>query len=337
MLLQMYPTIHMSWYIKAMLSAFLQKDYWSRVWILQEVVLSANLSFRFRSMLLSPDDFYSLLCYYRSQVPTLDEPAQDSDPYGDLTGKWWLSVFLAGSTSLETVSNNELRCQSLPLQLLRLRDDLRDNGESLQNALVPTILTYSAQECTEPFDHFFGILGLTKSQLIPDYHMNRLELYLRILSEGLLEHCAVEHPQFDEQGCAEMALFCCKILTPLELEISHPVVALTTSTILRVCNIQLHLGYDLLETIIVDIKRGFGRESSSSSSFLAARLKTAATVYRGIKNKMHHYFKPPCPGLRTYTKDEWIKIAENIFEDVHDKFQSSQDGQKLDEKSAGSP
>ena len=145
-----------------------------------------------------------------------------------------------------------------------------------------------------------------------------------MLSEGLIEYRADQEADSEELRYIKVALFCCNLLTPLAVNIWQPVVALTTITTLNVCNCQLSLWseYSMIMTIARDTCTD---EASSSRSILAASLQTAATMYLVLNSEVDHYFKPPRPGLKTHTKDEWATMAVDILKDVHDKTKLRED------------
>jgi hypothetical protein len=98
---------------------------------------------------------------------------------------------LARSNMLGTRGRNSTRWLPhviLAAYLMDLRHTNDINGQSVQSAsLSNALLTYSRQVCSEPFDKAFGLLGLTNSPLQPNYLMSRLELFLRVLIESVVE------------------------------------------------------------------------------------------------------------------------------------------------------
>ena len=118
----------------AIYCAFFQRDYWSRVSIVKEVALPAQLSFRFRSIRLPLADFYSFLRPHTTKVSALDELLDRMYPDRETAGDWTTHTLLSQFMPLRTRPNNtrdELYCLFLAQLLMRLNNDLYGNKRSV--------------------------------------------------------------------------------------------------------------------------------------------------------------------------------------------------------------
>jgi hypothetical protein len=71
---------------------------------------------------------------------------------------------------------------------MEARHGIETENESVhQKRVSETLLKRPSQRCSEPFDKVFGLLGLVKSQIQPDYETSRIELFLRVYIETVVE------------------------------------------------------------------------------------------------------------------------------------------------------
>lgn len=318
-----FPEDDMQYFSFAMSKAFLKREYWSRTWIVQEVALSKVLTFRFRSLRLPSQDLQSFVTFKYDLLGVNVTPKQvgeHSDSSHGSTSDWLFNALL----TISQISG-DFKCLMIALQVLRLRHEFDpshqgDNDKPLRSAFLRTVLVYSTQECKELYDHYFGILGITNSVLRPNYRMSVLELYLRILIEGLLEHFVIEEHESDDWRLLKENVFCRELLYTLHLNIWQPVVALTTAFVLAkrgqlqlLQQRELYAGIMAIAKFGFDFTKGRGRYKNLNSS---VRLRTAATAYLLTTYGPDQYLKPPCARLGTHTYSQWTSMASAIFEDV---------------------
>lgn len=179
-------------HLDTLAAMFLEHSYWSRMWIVQEIALASVLTFQFRDFRLGDSSFNRLITHIKRQ---------------DFTPRYSSWV---------------------PSQIMLLRGQLstRSNQNQDKGSMVSAIIDYSEQECTEPYDRVFGVLGLADTTLIPDYNMPRLELFQRVFTESMLRFDKATNlideteSRWDrpEPYGSRKALFCQKLLSALELD-----------------------------------------------------------------------------------------------------------------------
>jgi hypothetical protein len=128
---------------------------------------------------------------------------------------------------------------------MNLMHETDANGQFAHSTtLVDAILSYSRQACSEPLDIVFGLLGLTNSQLQPNYSMSRSELFLRVLIESVVDRDRLSQlkaikKQRDKQGPFRKVAVAVLLLYHLQLDIYDPVVTLTMNIALTSCHNRL--------------------------------------------------------------------------------------------------
>ena len=318
-----FPDDEIAFYRQAIISAFLQREYWTRVWIVQEIALSRVLTFRFRSLRLSSEDFHSFLSFY-SDIEGFENLHWNPDCPQSRPIEMLFDALETGDSADEPTGT--LQSLLVPLQLMPLRNYMHEHAGivSPRTSLVAMILTCSAQKCSESFDHFFGILGITQSQLTPNYHLGRLELFVRVLAEGLVEQYSAHDIDNDWVRQILEAEFCYKLINNLDLDVGHPVVVLVVWLVWwkceRIFNLQKPTGVDLVNLV----RHRHLAKKRSSRSKIAARLYTAAAFWRTgpcvcCSRAQDHYLNSPCLKLEARTRHEWLQWASRIFSDVYSK------------------
>jgi hypothetical protein len=148
------PTDHPSWRAVRLL---LQRPWLFRLWTVQEAVLSRNLYVKCGDAVASWDDI-AAWCYVWQNCGLLR----------------WLETYDLQDRSLAGVSDSKRR---LPpggaiinsLQADRLQNQMFQDKEYLLNSLVRT--RYA--QATNAKDKIYGVLGIAKSDIVPDYSPTR--------------------------------------------------------------------------------------------------------------------------------------------------------------------
>lgn len=135
--------------LETCLEIFLSEQYWSRVWIVQEIVLASSLELKAGSLFMGVKAFELLCERYKYFFAHL----RKSDAMQRGIGKKILTF----------------RKEYYPLPIIRV--------------LSATI----HNQCSHRHDKIYGILGLTRDLIEVDYEMSVMELVLRICIAGLLE------------------------------------------------------------------------------------------------------------------------------------------------------
>lgn len=197
--------------------SFLKPDFFSRVWIMQELLLARVLTFRCGIVQLSSRCFSKYL-----------------PPFEDF--------FLDGL--IMTKHDDDAMTAYWASAILAERDRMHDGGsEHMVTIPFHRILHLTnSQNSTHPLDMIFGILGVSESSIFPRYMMSKLELFTRALIDcGTLmlkipnPHAAAEE-DFASWGASLMEHYekpCLSLLFGLKLDPSHPTVALVVLQTMR--------------------------------------------------------------------------------------------------------
>ena len=125
--------------------------------------------------------------------------------------------------------------------LLKYRQEMFSANQS--QPLMPihlAILRYGIQNCSRLHDKVFGLLGLTSVRLKPSYAMSTLELYVRVLVEGMNEIILIESPTM---RMMRLDVFCVTLLSILDLNERDLPVVVSTEFVFKCFNIPAgHLG-----------------------------------------------------------------------------------------------
>lgn len=145
--------------------------YWTRMWIVQEIILAQTLTFQLGRLKLESHLAPELL---RDNHKTFLNP-QDSEIFATLMRR---NGIAPGDLlwNIWTFGN-----------LLRFRAALKvSNGSKC--TLMTAITAFAHQICSDPHDNLFGILGLAADPIMyVDYSMPLSELYVRILVTSACE------------------------------------------------------------------------------------------------------------------------------------------------------
>lgn len=311
----------MSYYTQSMIAAFLQRDYWSRAWIVQEVASAKQLTLRFRSLRLRSEHLSSFVAFV-GDLFGLDVQYSVSNDEDD-SSKWLHDCQrlngIMTDPSIPLAQRNEARCMMITAQLMNFRKPLYESDSNIDAKyrrinLLTGVCNWSMQECKERFDRLFGIMCLTDSQLVPSYTMSSLDLFLRIMTEGILESDRNDAGDDPKDHWLKEHLFCCTLLSALQLDIWHPMVDLTTSIILGFCQESLvPPARANVNAMLLSISFFKG---SSNKSRIAARLRTAATLQRLQDMPNDQILKSPCSGLQAQSVGQWKWMAVCIVVDV---------------------
>ncbi|KAF2163447.1 hypothetical protein M409DRAFT_57354 [Zasmidium cellare ATCC 36951] len=206
---------------------FLEDDYWTRLWPVQEILLARNLTFRCRKVAFDWVDLQIVVeeqrpeihgLYDKAQLPPhrAYQPARDNGP------------LKMGAHKLTMMS--EL--------LWRKHHQQRLVGHF--NTCIPlyeAIIQFAGQKCTDPRDKIFGLVGICQAKLKPYYDMPLSEVYLRALVEGLVEifeeHSAEPDNISSAASLKKITTFCWALRYALGLDEMSATVSLITKEVLH--------------------------------------------------------------------------------------------------------
>ena len=138
-------------------------EYWSRLWIVPEIILARVFEVRVKKIRLQGEEFERLCRPFWSSREEKTRLLMPAAKQAD--GAAYISV--------EVIMTQRRRVQ--------------DVASSPHMTLSRAVRAFAHQDCTETFDKVFGLLGLTECQMYVDYRMPRLELFARVMIEGTLE------------------------------------------------------------------------------------------------------------------------------------------------------
>jgi Heterokaryon incompatibility protein (HET) len=160
------------------LSSFCSQEYWTRLWIIQEILLASRVTILCGMWAFEWTELSIFLRVARVH-PVMQ---QDSDP-DDKT------MWKTDPRFLKVI-------KSQPMSMCNGRfwgNMVRDQGDGVELPLGEWCLEYSSPKCTDRRDKIFGMSALTpdccRNTVQVDYSSTIIELFLRLLS-----HCQFSHP-----------------------------------------------------------------------------------------------------------------------------------------------
>ncbi|KAK5744140.1 hypothetical protein LTR17_002170 [Elasticomyces elasticus] len=144
--------------------------YWTRLWTVQEYLLPTRLTLRAGKLTFAAARF--------------TDRSLANVAFDNMVA--WASGSKPCYTSLNYLFGRKLDHPSVA-------------GEVLL-PLSTAVRLYGTQDCLRVRDHIFGLLGLCKSRLIPDYDVPLTKLYARVLVEGLEDIAGQDTEFIQRQG-----------------------------------------------------------------------------------------------------------------------------------------
>lgn len=226
---------------------FLDIPYWTRLWIVQEVLQARSVHLRAGPLKL---DLRELQRWFERQIQDVWGPEKnpaDRDRWSSTDhyyqGMLWDDVKQSASHS--QVDEHPL---NRVIKFLFKSSDWLGQGRSSFPLMdfTTAVKEFSNQACSERRDKIFGLLGLVDSLIEVDYLMPLFELYVRALAEGAIalgERYLYEWrwEQNDDVGGTwdQWALDWKDFVAPLNMAFGfqpwHPLTGLATSIIVEQC------------------------------------------------------------------------------------------------------
>ncbi|KAK5715789.1 hypothetical protein LTR17_016620 [Elasticomyces elasticus] len=192
--------------------------YWSRVWTAQEYLLPDQLKMRAGVLIVDPQSIFDLVEY----APSESEPRNLMD-FSHMRSARSAASFQSrrfGPICEHILTG--LRC----IDFVIGRVLYRERAPSEKRSIVHAIRYFSEQESSVSRDRIFGLLGLCRSGIVPDYNAPMIKLYIEALFEGLKEIRTLYVPH--ENLYVGMGIFIASLLSSLGLRLEHPAVFLVT-------------------------------------------------------------------------------------------------------------
>lgn len=162
----------------------LKPGFWSRLWIVQEVLLARQLVFRFRKCRVDSDN---LMKYLKDNKDLAEGSSQALSNY--FAQPLWRRL-LRTSASYDAVrrDHNAMHSQLAAYNMLERRKLYQDAGEEQPRiAFTEAVQITVAHQCSQSLDQIFGMLALTTSSIVPDYGMRVIDLLIRAFAEGVID------------------------------------------------------------------------------------------------------------------------------------------------------
>jgi hypothetical protein len=189
------------------LNGICRSPYWSRLWIVQGVLLARRLTIRFRTFHLNFQSLYLFLKNHATwgdifrrlsgQAPTGSEMMASKLPQADFfsflskmegnASRPVVDQSLEAFQSLATVSWDMRQGQPHGLFVICCKVLLEKRRGGTEIALWEIVSALGLQNCRYRHDAIYGFVGMTGSQLHVDYDMAFSTMYLRVLIDGLSE------------------------------------------------------------------------------------------------------------------------------------------------------
>ena len=300
--------------IRAFEGAFLPYGYWSRLWIVQEIMPARILTFRFRRIYAS--------------VALMEKVLDRLKPH--------LEFSLRTSAGVLNSSHREIS-EGLPLhdadresetfdagnlayRFLVERKKFHANDEDIQPmALSRAIRLISGQACSLRYDKIYGLLGLTQSKLMPSYAEPLSRLYQWLMAECLWEvgrQRMLDHREFDEEFFVDQVSMCEAIISALDIDIWHPTVFLVTQRAFDVVeSFTGKSGWNVDDIVTKICMNTLGSNSSWTQRLYKARAKLTLIQLKWFKFSRYRMRPMGSPdsdiGGTTYI--DWIAWTDNQF------------------------
>lgn len=270
--------VRLKWADEKYIFCWFPWSYWSRLWIVQEIIICQRVTFRLQEFKLEIAEALEMLSLYCNIDKVTQKPLAGSTCYGndDATEAMLLAHFF-----------------------LRWRN-LYHRAQNSSLALFDAVVMLSQQRCREKYDIIFGLLGLTRSLLQPDYDMPRIELYLRVLIEGTLDGVLREKRPADMRYFNPE--FIPSLLSALGLSGSDLLVACTTYQAWKLC--KAHCGR------VTELEKYFENPWVHRCGITLSRKWLTSSKVTG-------------PGElgKGKTLTEWARLVKTIYQDVLGQMQ----------------
>ncbi|GIZ38602.1 hypothetical protein CKM354_000201400 [Cercospora kikuchii] len=167
---------------RALVMPLVRHSFWSRLWIVQEIVLARNLWIWYQGLRISWFTLYECLKYGWKNVidPLSTVKMVDGSPFRPEQGLRLMpgdyhERFKGWSDALQTFSLLQDKIRSTDLARARKMD------------LSTAISNFVRRDASVKNDKVYGLLGMTSSVVPVDYQSDASEVYFFALLEGLLE------------------------------------------------------------------------------------------------------------------------------------------------------
>ncbi|KAK5676444.1 hypothetical protein LTS10_010744 [Elasticomyces elasticus] len=261
-------------------SVFCDNVYWSRMWIVQEIVLARKVTVRWSSCSVAVESLELLLgrlLGYTTQTITKDFIEQM------LHSRNWLETD-PGSSMDSPYSQLKLLAV---YRLLQRRRELQQQAPNNRYIGLPAALTeFGNRGCSRIHDKVFALRGLTRSLVKVDYEVTVHELFVRTFFQAMLENQIKRRsdelgPEGTPRRWQEQSNFLMAIVDTFDLHITD----LTTHFLLR----QLYDWYGVECDIRIIAKLMWSRNHTLGLGRYAGAFGQLLWKLTGLYSTLHCY------------------------------------------------
>ena len=171
--------------------SFCNSNYWTRVWILQELMLGRKVTLRTRLLTI---DWMTLLLFlnYRFNlqhgVAAVLEPGGGYEHLDEIDNAQSFASIGMTLRSMEQGSDEPEYYGPLRTSILLAQKQILGNLKGDQRIdFRIAISVYASQQCTDLHDKVYGLLGMTRCDVPVDYSTSITELYAHALIDVLMD------------------------------------------------------------------------------------------------------------------------------------------------------
>lgn len=298
--------------VKLFIYLFCKPSYWSRLWIVQEVVLSKRLSVRVLDLRLQQESFVSFTRQAEAdQFPDHPQQSYMRDIFHQtftLARDAFVDDFFTFDEHLplvsKTLDQREKICQGLPYL-----------------SILDAIALFSSHSCTLAHDKVYGLFGLTGNEFAADYDMPLFELYMNVLIG-----CTIQYVKLYDgleivgnDGRPSMWSIRLTLLRSFNIRPSHPAIALITQEAFRACGLQDWEKADEVNSIAFDMMSRhysnwprLGEYTRLWQVFAWMRLKFIKARLRYYRHRSTSTL-PACADSPDLSYDAWRNAVGEIY------------------------
>ena len=291
--------------------------YWSRQWIVQEIVLARELSFQIGNHNFNWEVVLDASQYIKEIKRMLSMISADDGTFGPLD----YSLTPTDDTAQAQKFYILVRC----MQVLQYKRQSRHrSGQHPKGNIFHVLNRTGYRDCSKQRDKIFGLLGLVNTEIKVDYLISLVRLYLALLLEGLSGIDEID-PNFKrmEQRASQviwMSAVACS------LDIRGATVMLVTERTLSRCNI----GREDLDVAINSVWYFTERSDNEDQAMAGGLLEIIATRLTELQAEIRRCKESgeqmtlrnwdDSDGLsddkreltESHTYNEWLKIVDDL-------------------------
>lgn len=290
---------------------FTTPEYWSRLWVVQEVVLARDLVLQLGRFKISGDLLADLLIKTESSDP-LSHPHHDVEHTSEL--RYQLTP---GERPWSWLSANNL-------MHFRKAYNFR-NGRKI--TLSRALITFAYQLCEAPHDKVFAMLGLIVDSIRADYRIPLSELYIRVLLIAYCETALLRNGQVmkarsylgNADTVARLPLY---LARAFGWSILHPLIALLAQETVGRLRSDITDHFLLSTAVHHEIWAPGSMTRRKLVSYAAGAVHTAVQMRLQISSMRNAVMAMPDDPADARPYSDWVQLVQTIFVEIRDMMYS---------------